>query len=135
MSETPRGLPTVAAPASRSVVDRVRAWPLWAKIAVPVVLVFLIAAIAGAGAGSSSKSGATSALPTATSSLATTTTTSPTQPVGLADPGDTKNCSDFADYSEAKAWYDTYFPAYGDVAGIDADSDGIPCESLAGAPG
>jgi Excalibur calcium-binding domain len=53
---------------------------------------------------------------------------------GPADPGDTKNCSDFASYSQAKAWFDTYFARYGDVAGLDADHDGIPCESLPGAP-
>jgi hypothetical protein len=58
-----------------------------------------------------------------------------TQPAGPSNPGDAKNCSDFASYSEAKAWYDTYYPAYGDVAGLDSDSDGIPCESLPGAPG
>jgi putative cell wall-binding protein len=50
------------------------------------------------------------------------------------NPGDTKNCSDFATYAEAKAWFDTYFPFYGDVANLDADGDGIPCESLPGAP-
>ena len=25
------------------------------------------------------------------------------------NPGDTKNCGDFADYAEAKAWFDTYY--------------------------
>jgi hypothetical protein len=60
--------------------------------------------------------------------------TSPPPPPGPSNPGDTKNCSDFADYAEAKAWFDTYFPSYGDVAKLDADHDGIPCESLPGAP-
>lgn len=46
------------------------------------------------------------------------------------NPGDTKNCSDFATQAEAQAWYDTYAPAYGDVAGLDADGDGVACESL-----
>ena len=53
---------------------------------------------------------------------------------GLPNPGDTKNCSDFKDYKEAKAWYDKYFPSYGDVAKLDGNKDGIPCESLPGAP-
>ncbi|MEO1055758.1 MAG: hypothetical protein AAFY28_02460, partial [Actinomycetota bacterium] len=33
-----------------------------------------------------------------------------------ANPGDTRNCSDFATYADAKAWFDTYFPFYGDIA-------------------
>jgi len=49
---------------------------------------------------------------------------------GLANPGDTKNCKDFANYEEAKTWFDTYFPLYGDVAKLDGDGDGKPCESL-----
>eukprot|EP00316_Scyphosphaera_apsteinii_P013176 CAMPEP_0119301232 /NCGR_PEP_ID=MMETSP1333-20130426/3037_1 /TAXON_ID=418940 /ORGANISM="Scyphosphaera apsteinii, Strain RCC1455" /LENGTH=210 /DNA_ID=CAMNT_0007303247 /DNA_START=315 /DNA_END=947 /DNA_ORIENTATION=+ len=50
--------------------------------------------------------------------------------VALANPGDAKNCNDFASYAEAKDWYDTYFPAFGDVAKLDRDGDGMPCESL-----
>jgi endonuclease YncB( thermonuclease family) len=49
-----------------------------------------------------------------------------------ANPGDTKNCKDFPTYAEAKAWFDTYFPYYGDVAKLDGNSDGIPCEALRG---
>ena len=49
-------------------------------------------------------------------------------------PGDTKNCSDFATYAAAKAWFDTYYPYYGDIANLDQDGDRIPCESLPGAP-
>ena len=48
----------------------------------------------------------------------------------LANPGDTKNCADFASYAEAKAWYDAYFPSFGDVAKLDGDGDGVPCEAL-----
>jgi len=59
------------------------------------------------------------------------TTAPPTTP---GNPGDTKNCSDFANYAEAKAWFDTYFPLYGDIAKLDNNNDGIPCESLKGAP-
>lgn len=54
----------------------------------------------------------------------TTTTTIP------PDPGDTVNCSDFDTQAEAQEWFDTYFPHYGDVAGLDADNNGVACESL-----
>lgn len=53
-------------------------------------------------------------------------------PVG--SPGDTKNCSDFASWPEAQGWFDTYYPYYGDIAGLDGNNDGICCESLPGAP-
>lgn len=56
-----------------------------------------------------------------------------TQPTN-SSPGDTKNCSDFSNYADAKAWFDRYFSSFGDVAGLDSDGDGIPCESLSGAP-
>lgn len=56
----------------------------------------------------------------------------PAQPPG--NPGDTKNCTDFPNYAAAKAWFDTYYPHYGDVAKLDADNNLIPCESLPGAP-
>ena len=55
----------------------------------------------------------------------------PSQP---GNPGDTKNCSDFRNYAEAKSWFDTYYPYYGDIAKLDGNNDGIPCESLTGAP-
>ena len=67
--------------------------------------------------------------PAAPATTSSTTTTS-----GLANPGNTKNCSDFSTYAEAKEWFDTYFPLYGDVAGLDNDGDGEPCESLPGSP-
>jgi outer membrane biosynthesis protein TonB len=47
------------------------------------------------------------------------------------NPGDSRNCGDFATHAQAQAWYDTYFPLYGDVAGLDGnDHDGLACESL-----
>ena len=58
----------------------------------------------------------------------TTTTVKETTTV---QPG---NCGDFSNYSEAKAWFDTYYPYYGDVANLDGDNDGEPCESLPGGP-
>lgn len=51
----------------------------------------------------------------------------PTKP---ANPGNTKNCSDFRTWAEANAWFQKYLPYYGDVAKLDADNDGIPCETL-----
>lgn len=47
-----------------------------------------------------------------------------------ANPGDVRNCSDFATQAEAQAWFDTYFPFYGDVARLDGDGNGVACESL-----
>ncbi|WP_255491767.1 HNH endonuclease family protein [Actinotalea sp. JY-7876] len=51
-----------------------------------------------------------------------------------ANPGDAVDCGDFASWTQAQAWYDTYRPAYGDVAGLDGDDDGVACETLPGAP-
>ena len=65
----------------------------------------------------------------------TTTVAPPTTTSGAPDnPGNTKNCSDFSTYSDAKDWFDLYFPYYGDVASLDGDNDGEPCESLPGGP-
>jgi putative cell wall-binding protein len=58
----------------------------------------------------------------------------PAPPAAPGNPGDSRNCSDFSDYASAKAWFDTYYPWYGDIAKLDQDNDGIPCESLRGAP-
>jgi hypothetical protein len=56
----------------------------------------------------------------------------PTSPP--ANPGNSKNCSDFSTYQDAQAWFDRYYPFYGDVAALDSDGDRIACESLPGAP-
>lgn len=45
-------------------------------------------------------------------------------------PGDTKNCTDFATRAEAQAWFDYYYPSYGDIAKLDFDNNRIACESL-----
>ncbi len=58
--------------------------------------------------------------------------TPPPAPPG--NPGNTKNCSDFATWAQAQAWFLKYLPYYGDVAQLDADNDGIACETLPGAP-
>ena len=76
-------------------------------------------------------------VPTTTTSTitSTTTTTVPSTTTTIPDnPGNIKNCSDFETYLEAKTWFDTYFPYYGDVAGLDRDGDQEPCESLPGGP-
>jgi len=69
--------------------------------------------------------------PVAIVTTAAPTTISSDAPV---NPGNSKNCSDFSTYPAAKAWFDTYFPYYGDVARLDGDNDGKPCESLPGIP-
>ena len=60
----------------------------------------------------------------------TTTTTKPIPP----NPGDSKNCSDFATWRQAQDWFELYYPHYGDVADLDRDNNLIACESLPGAP-
>jgi hypothetical protein len=40
------------------------------------------------------------------------------------------DCANFATQREAQAWFDLYYPYYGDVAQLDADNDRIACESL-----
>ncbi|MDR7112500.1 uncharacterized protein with LGFP repeats [Microbacterium trichothecenolyticum] len=47
-----------------------------------------------------------------------------------SSPGDTKNCGDFSTHAEAQAWFDYYYPYYGDIGKLDANNDGIACESL-----
>ncbi len=55
----------------------------------------------------------------------------PVQPPPVpGNPGDTKNCGDFATQVEAQNWFDTYYPAYGDIAKLDADNNLLACESL-----
>ena len=76
-------------------------------------------------------------IPTTSNSITTSTTTTTISSITTTipdTPGDTKNCSDFETYQEAKAWFDIYFPYYGDVAGLDRDNDKEPCESLPGGP-
>ena len=76
-------------------------------------------------------------IPTTSTSTTTTITTSTIPSTSTTipnNPGNTKNCSDFETYLEAKSWFDTYYPYYGDVAGLDGDGDQQPCESLTGGP-
>lgn len=47
-----------------------------------------------------------------------------------ANPGNSKDCSDFATQREAQAWFDFYYPYYGDVAQLDGNGDGEACEAL-----
>ena len=46
------------------------------------------------------------------------------------DPGDSKNCSDFATHAEAQAWFDHYFAVASDIAKLDQDNNGVACELL-----
>ena len=71
---------------------------------------------------------------TTTTTIAQTTTTTTAGVTQPDNPGDTKNCGDFETYDEAKAWFDTYYEYYGDVARLDRDGDLEPCESLPGGP-
>lgn len=74
--------------------------------------------------------GEPASLPTSTTTPSRQSSDSPATTTQPPNPGNTKNCSDFATYVEAKTWFDRYFPAYGDVAKLDGDGDGEPCESL-----
>ena len=67
---------------------------------------------------------------TTTEPATTTTTTEPATGTDPENPGNTKNCSDFATQAEAQEWFDTYFPFYGDVALIDTNNNGVACERL-----
>jgi hypothetical protein len=58
----------------------------------------------------------------------------PPPPTPPGNPGDTKNCSDFANWQQAQSWFLFYFPYYGDIAKLDGNNNGIACESLPGAP-
>lgn len=74
-------------------------------------------------------------IPTITTSTIIPTSSTTTVPSEIpVNPGNTKNCSDFSTYQEAKEWFDTYYEYYGDVAGLDGDNDQEPCESLPGGP-
>ena len=44
------------------------------------------------------------------------------------------NCSDFPNWAAANAWFQYHFSINGDIAGLDADHDGIPRETLPGVP-
>lgn len=80
----------------------------------------------------------TAVTPDTTTTTSTTSTTSTTTtlevPSAPDNPGNSVNCSDFDSYAAAKEWFDTYFTFYGDVAELDADADGEPCETLVGGP-
>ena len=71
--------------------------------------------------------------PTTTTAITepATTTTEPVTATDLPNPGNSKNCSDFATQAEAQEWFDTYFALYGDVAKIDTNNNGVACELLA----
>ena len=67
---------------------------------------------------------------TPTSAATTTAPTTTTRSNIPPNPGNTKNCSDFNTQAEAQAWFDRYYPHYGDVARLDGNNDGVVCVSL-----
>lgn len=54
----------------------------------------------------------------------------PYEALAPSNPGDSKNCSDFASRTAAQAWFDHHYSQFGDIAGLDQDNDLIACESL-----
>ena len=50
------------------------------------------------------------------------------------DPTNSIDCSDFATYEEANAWFNTYRNEIDDIAKLDPDGNGQPCESLQRGP-
>ena len=71
----------------------------------------------------------TSVTPTATNAIApTTTTTSFSLPACYVAGQNTCNCSNFTTHAWAQWFHDIYDPA--DVNRLDADHDGLVCESL-----
>ncbi len=93
----------------------------------PVLAVFNITCSAGS-------SGTATATPTVTPTA--TPTTTPTQTSSYQVPGcyragqNNCNCSDFTTHSWAQWFHDTYDPT--DINKLDADHDGVVCESLPG---
>jgi hypothetical protein len=41
-----------------------------------------------------------------------------------------RDCADFSTHAQAQAWFEYYYPYYGDFANLDGDNDGQACESL-----
>lgn len=62
------------------------------------------------------------------------TTPPPLGPTTPSNPGNSVNCTDFSTWSAAQNWFNTYYPYYADVAGLDSDGDLIACETLPGHP-
>ena len=46
-----------------------------------------------------------------------------------ASPPADMDCPQFASQVEAQAWFDQYFPEYGDIGRLDRDGDGRVCTS------
>jgi hypothetical protein len=40
------------------------------------------------------------------------------------------DCKDFSTHAEAQAWFEKYYPYYGDFARLDGNNDGVACEDL-----
>src|SRR4029453_4235137 len=59
-------------------------------------------------------------------------TTTPSGPPPGPPPSSSVNCSDFPNWAAANAWFQYWFPIYGDIAGLDGNHDGVPWEPLPG---
>lgn len=73
---------------------------------------------------------AASAPPPAPTPPPTAPTPPPTAPTRPAD----ADCGDFATWQAANAFYRYWYTWYGDFSDLDGNADGVPCESLPGAP-
>ena len=70
--------------------------------------------------------------PAPTATPAPTPTPEPTEPPEEAF--EDRDCGDFADWQEAQLFYLSEGGPYADPHGLDRDGDGVPCQSLPGAP-
>src|SRR5262249_32580416 len=76
----------------------------------------------------------TTSPPVTTPPSTTTTTRPPSGPPPGPPPSSSANCSDCPNWAAANAWFQYWYPIYGEIAGLDQDHDRISCESLPGAP-
>lgn len=76
--------------------------------------------------------GGSAALGSGVENLVTCESLVPPGPSAPARPTGSVNCSDFSTWQQAQAYYERYYPYYGDFAGLDRNKDGIACETLRG---
>ncbi len=54
----------------------------------------------------------------------------PPTPPGIPPRPADRDCGDFATQAQAQAFFELYFPYYGDFSRLDADNDHVACETL-----
>ncbi len=54
----------------------------------------------------------------------------PFAPRTPSNPGDVRDCNDFASDTEAQRWFDHFFPVHGDVANLDPNGNGRACDEI-----